>query len=106
MPITNGRPLPTWARAYTVGPQKYMRTGPGGGGSSTSDFVYVSKSRIDPPECLVARDGGEHSPELGAGVAAGQGAPDRAQVAPDGLQLAQDRPRRVAVEHLVRGRAQ
>jgi hypothetical protein len=31
-----------WARAYTVGPQKYIRTGPGAGGSSTSEREYVS----------------------------------------------------------------
>ena len=39
MPTTNGRALPTWARAYTVGPQTYMRTGPGAAGRSTSPRV-------------------------------------------------------------------
>ena len=42
MPTTNGRAFPMWARAYTVGPQTYMRTGAGGAGSSTSERVYVS----------------------------------------------------------------
>ena len=39
MPITNGRALPMWARAYTVGPQKYIRIGPGGAGRSCFDRV-------------------------------------------------------------------
>src|SRR5215210_580850 len=95
MPTTNGRALPTCARAYTVGPQTYIRTGPGAAGRSTSDLVYVSKSRIDPPERLVARDGGDDSPQLGAAVAAGQGAADGAQVPADRLQLADDLLRRV-----------
>ena len=34
MKTTYGRALPTWIRWYTVGPQTYMRIGPGGGGSS------------------------------------------------------------------------
>src|SRR3954469_10672174 len=75
-----------------------MRTGPGGSGRSTSDFVYVSKSRIDPPERLVARDGRDDSPQLGTAVAPGQSAADRAQVAPDGLDLAHDRLRVVLRE--------
>src|SRR5215213_8240780 len=85
--------LPTWMRRYTVGPQKYIRTGPGGGGRSTSDFVYVSKSRIDPPERLGTRNGRDDSPQLRAAVAAGQGAANRAQIPADGLQLAHDRLR-------------
>jgi hypothetical protein len=42
MKTTNGRALPTWARAYTVGPQAYIPIGPGGGGSSWSCRVRVS----------------------------------------------------------------
>jgi hypothetical protein len=42
MPTTKGRALPTWVRAYTVGPQKYMRIGAGGAGNSTSERVDVS----------------------------------------------------------------
>src|SRR3954447_24669807 len=85
--------FPTWMRRYTVGPQKYMRTGPGGSGRSTSDLVYVSKSRIDPPERLVARHRRDDSPQLGTAVAAGQRPPDRAQAAADCLDLAHDRLR-------------
>jgi hypothetical protein len=40
--MTNGRALPTWMRWYTVGPQKYIRIGPGGAGSSWSCLVAVS----------------------------------------------------------------
>jgi hypothetical protein len=39
---TKGTALPTWIRWYTVGPQKYIRTGPGGGGNSTSPRDSVS----------------------------------------------------------------
>ena len=42
IPITNGRALPMCARAYTVGPQKYIRIGPGGSGSSRFARVKVS----------------------------------------------------------------
>src|SRR5829696_8390972 len=83
-----------------------MRTGPGGGGRSTSDFVYVSKSRIDPPERLVTRNGRDDSPQLRAAVAAGQGAADRAQVPADGLQLAHDRLRVVLRDRRARAVAQ
>jgi hypothetical protein len=34
-----------WMRWYTVGPQKYIRIGPGGGGSACSCLVAVSYSR-------------------------------------------------------------
>src|SRR3954447_27021698 len=98
IPITNGRALPTCARAYTVGPQKYIRTGPGGGGSSTSDFVYVSKSRIDPPQGLLARQRSDDGPQLGPAVAAGERAPDGAKVPTDRLQLAHYRLRGALVE--------
>src|SRR5579885_3878451 len=84
----------------------YIRTGPGGGGSSTSDLVYVSKSRIDPPQRLVARQGHEHRPELGAAVAAGERPAHPAQVAAGGLQLADDRLRPLLAERAVRLRAQ
>src|SRR5262249_29971870 len=87
IPTTNGRALPTCARAYTVGPQKYIRTGPGGGGSSAADFVYVSKSRIDSPQRLVPRQPGEHGPELRPALAPRERAPHRAEVAADRLQL-------------------
>src|SRR5579862_7272565 len=106
MPMTNGRALPTCARAYTVGPQKYIRTGPGGFGSSTSDFVYVSKSRIDPRQRLVARQRGEHGPELRPAVASGERSSHSAQVAAHGLQLAHDLLRALLVETAVRGRPQ
>src|SRR3954447_8590728 len=82
--------FPTSMRRYTVGPQKHIRTGPGAAGRWTSDFVYVSKSRIDPPERLVARHGRDDSPQLGTAVAAGQRPPDRAQAAPDSLDLTHD----------------
>src|SRR4051794_19397114 len=88
----NGRALPTWARAYTVGPQKYMRIGPGGSGNSTSARWRVLESRIDPPERLGAIDLGEDAPELGAALGAGQRAPQGAQVAADRLQLADQLP--------------
>ena len=39
---TNGRAFPMWIRWYTVGPQTYMRIGPGGAGSST--FCRVDES--------------------------------------------------------------
>ena len=42
MPSTKGRELPTWMRWYTVEPQKYIRIGPGAGGSSTCAPVNVS----------------------------------------------------------------
>ena len=41
IPTTNGRAFPMCARALTVGPQKYMRTGPGGSGSGSSLRVSV-----------------------------------------------------------------
>ena len=37
---TNGRALPMWTRWYTVGPQKYMPIGPGGGASVSTPRVY------------------------------------------------------------------
>src|SRR5437764_10425282 len=84
----------------------YIRTVPGGGGSSTSDFVSVSKSRIDPPQGLVARQRGEHRPELRAALAPCQHAAYRAEVAADRLQLAHDRLRRVPVQWAVAGEPQ
>src|SRR4051795_9887415 len=80
MPTTNGRALPTCARAYTVGPQKYMRTGPGGAGSSSSRRVRVLESRIDPPQRLVARQRRDHGPELGTALAPGERETQRTQV--------------------------
>src|SRR5262249_46274489 len=82
-----------------------MRTGPGGGGSSTSDFEYVSKSRIDPSKRLLSRQGGEHRPELRAALPPRERAANGMQVAADRLQLAQDRPGGVLVE-AVRPQAQ
>src|SRR5215475_7630844 len=82
-----------------------MRTGPGGGGSSTSDFEYVSKSRIDPSKRLLTRQGGDHRPELGPALPPGERAADGPQVAADGLQLAHDRLGGVLVE-AVRAQAQ
>ena len=74
MPTTNGRALPTWARAYTVGPQKYIRTGPGGGGSSTSERENVSYRRIE--LARVVRGG---APRRAAARAAPPTAPARAR---------------------------
>jgi hypothetical protein len=51
-------------------------------------------------ECLVARKGGQHRRELGAGRPAGQGEAERAQIAADGLQLSDQRARAVHVEAL------
>src|SRR5947209_16122876 len=106
MPRTNGRALPMCARAYTVGPQKYMRIGPGGGGSSCFRRVAVSYSRIEPPQRLVAVERGDDRRELRALVAARERDAQRAQVAADGLQLAQERARRLVVDAAVRALAQ
>src|SRR3954464_9250056 len=90
MPTTNGRALPTCARAYTVGPQKYMRIGPGGGGSSCLVRVSVSESRIDPPQRLLPRQRGDHRPQLRAALAARKREAQRLQVPADRLELAHD----------------
>src|SRR5476649_2949657 len=75
-----------------------MRTGPGAGGSSTSDLEKVSKSRIDSPQRLISRERCNHGPELGPAVLPGQRASDRAQMTADGLQLTDDLLRRIFVE--------
>ena len=75
-----------------------MRTGPGGGGSSTSERVNVSYRRIAGDRSQAARlsassresaasDGRELGPALGAGQRQTEGA----QVATDRLELADDR---------------
>src|SRR5712691_6609089 len=83
-----------------------MRTGPGDAGSSTSDFVYVSKSRIDPPEGLVAWQRRDHGPELRPAVLPGQGAPHSPQGPADCLQLADELTGCVLAERAVRTLAQ
>src|SRR5579864_4912044 len=97
MPKTNGRALPMCARWYTVGPQKYIRIGPGGGGSSSSRRVSVLCRRTDlaygPAQQFVPRERGDHRCELGPALAAGEREPERLQVAADRLQLAHDRAR-------------
>ncbi len=55
--------------------------------------MRVLESRIDPPQRLVAGQRPHDSPQLGTAVSPGQREPQRAQVAADGLQLADDRPR-------------
>src|SRR4051794_30103917 len=102
MPITNGLALPMCARSYTVGPQKYMRTGPGTSGSSRFARVSVSESRIDPSQRLVSVECGDDGGELGAAIAPGERDTKRGEVAADRLQLANERLRRVVVEAAVR----
>src|SRR5919202_6066716 len=75
-----------------------MRIGPGGGGSSTSRRVKVSKSRIGPRQRLVLRQGLQDRGKLRAAVAAGQRQTDRLQVAADGLQLAEQLFGRLSIE--------
>src|SRR5260370_37225435 len=41
-----GRALPMWMRWYTVGPQKYIPIGPGGGGRSSFRRAHESYSLI------------------------------------------------------------
>src|SRR5579864_7191580 len=83
-----------------------MRIGPGAAGSSTSWRLSVSKSRIDPPERLAALQRGEHRPQLRTAFAAGEREAQRAQVAADRLQLAQDLARACRVEPFRGGGAQ
>src|SRR3954467_784747 len=83
-----------------------MRIGPGGGGSSTRPRVYVSKSRNDPPQGLVLRQGDEQRRELRPSVAAGESQPQRLQVAADRLQLPDELPGSVVIEPVARSLAQ
>src|SRR3954468_16323773 len=106
MPMTNGRALPMCARSYTVGPQTYMRTGPGTSGRSRFERVSVSESRIQPPHRLIAIERGDDSRELRTAIAAGQRNAQRAEIAADRVQLAHERLRRVVVETVVRTFAQ
>src|SRR5215211_7096938 len=104
-PRISGTALPTWMRVYTVGPQKYIRIGPGGGGSSRFERVKVSYSRIEPPQGLVARQRGDHRSELRPPLPTGQREPQRPEVAAGRLQLAHERLRRVVAERAVRAGA-
>src|SRR5438105_7299968 len=94
MPRTNGRALPMCARWYTVGPQKYIRIGPGGGGSSSSRRVSVLWRRTSlaygPAKQLVPRQRGDHGGQFRPALAPGEHEPQRLQVPADGLQLADD----------------
>src|SRR5436190_16258021 len=83
-----------------------MRIGPGGGGSSKSERVYVSKSRIDPPERFLLWKGLEQRSQLRPAVPAGEGQAQRLQVAADGLELSDELPRRVVVEAVRRALAE
>src|SRR5438270_7760366 len=97
MPRTNGRALPMCARWYTVGPQKYIRIGPGGGGSSSSRRVSVLWRRTSlaygPAQQLVPRQRGDHGGQFRPALAPGEHEPQRLQVPAYGLQLADNRPR-------------
>src|SRR5437588_8818083 len=97
MPRTNGRAFPMCARWYTVGPQKAIRIGPGGGGSSSSRRVSVLWRRIalayGPAQQLVPRQSSDDGGQFGPALAPGEHEPKRLQVAADGLQLADDRAR-------------
>src|ERR687889_1445945 len=66
-----------------------MRIGPSPG-SSTFVFVSVSKSRIDPAQSLVARQGRDHGPELRPALLAGESDAQCAQVPADRLELAHE----------------
>src|SRR5436853_3660769 len=65
----------------------------GGSGRSTFVLVRVSKSRIDPAQRLVARQRGDHSPELRPAFLSSQRDTQRTQVPADGLQLPDERAR-------------
>src|SRR5437867_12806654 len=65
----------------------------GGSGSASTRRVSVLESRIDPPERLLAWQRGDHRPELGPAFAPGEREAQRAQVAADGLELADELPR-------------
>src|SRR5438270_9376510 len=97
MPRTHGRALPMCARWYTVGPQKYIRIGPGGGGSSSSRRVSVLWRRTSlaygPAQQLVPRQRSDDGGQFGPALAPGEHEPQRLQVPADGLQLADDRAR-------------
>src|SRR3954466_12041896 len=80
--------------------------GPGGSGSSTSLRWRVLESRIDLPQRLVAAEGGNDRPELGAALGTRQDAPHRAEAAADRLQLAHALARMRLVQPLRRALAQ
>src|SRR4051812_20472396 len=75
-----------------------MRIGAGGGGSSKSPRVYVSKSRIGPPQGLVLRQRLEEGGELRPAVASRQRQPQRLEVAADRLQLPDELARGIVIE--------
>src|SRR6266513_1437148 len=79
-----------------------MRIGPGGGGSSKRLRVYVSKSRIGPPQRFVLRQDLEQGGQLRSAVPAGQRQPQSLEVAADGLQLADELAGGVVVEPVTR----
>src|SRR4051794_21860897 len=83
-----------------------MRIGPGGSGRSTTLRCRVLESRIDPPERLDAVELGEHAPQLGPLLGARERAAQRAQVAADRLQLADELARLRLVQPLARALAQ
>src|SRR5690348_12031945 len=97
MPSRKGRAFPMCARAYTVGPQKYIRIGPGGGGSSSIRRVSVLYRRIalayGPAQQLVPRQSSDDRGQLGPALAPCEHEPQRLQVAADRLQLPDDRAR-------------
>src|SRR5438045_2854752 len=91
----DSRGEPRTARRETVGPKKYMRTGPGTSGRSCFARVSVSKSRIEPSHRFVAVERSDHGGELRTAVATRQRNTKRVEIAADSLQLAHERLRRV-----------
>src|SRR6476660_1899032 len=106
MPMMNGRAFPICARAYTVGPQKYIRIGPGASGRSCFPRVYVSYSRIEPPQRLVPVECCYDRGELRTAVAPRERDSQRVRVSANRLQLAHERLRRLVAQAAVRTLAQ